>query len=126
MKSLKQFLNEFSIFTESHSKFMKRLIFDFFLMNGLKINKISRARLNDGYYIYHEFGIELKGYKSPKIIEETKYSITKQTQPYEIRRDFLLEDNIEALEWIVLEALQRAGKKAKLKVNLSDIFSNIK
>lgn len=84
--------------------------------NGLKVDKIIRAKLNDGFYVYHQYGFQHKSYKPAKIVKQEGNMTIKQTQPYLVKCDFV-DDAYEdmSLEIAVMEARHRAGISGKLK-----------
>ena len=83
--------------------------------NGLRVDKIIRAKLDDGFYVYHEFASAHKSYKPAKIIKQTGNMTIKQTQPYQIKCDFIDDDSVISLEIAVMESMHRAGLHGKLK-----------
>jgi len=105
-ESIKEYFEDFNDFTipiEVLRKQEEWIISNFFLTNGLKVDKITRSRLNDGYIIYHELGL----------------FITNNERWDSLPTDY----DSRLLERIVLEALQRAGKEAKLKISVFDFIN---
>lgn len=81
----------------------------------MKVDKIIRAKLDDGFYVYHEFGMAKKKYKPSKIVYQSENMAVKETQPYIVRSDFIEDNNIEWLKHRIMEAQMRANRKLKLK-----------
>ena len=77
---------------------------------GLIVDRINRTRLNDGWFVYHEYGARHKAYKKPTIIKENQHSITRQINRYQIACDWIEDDNDMMLTMSVQEALNRKGK----------------
>jgi hypothetical protein len=102
--------------TKEHDKKRNSLLIRlFYEANGLRVDKIIRAKLNDGFYVYHQFGFAHRAYKPAKIIEQIGSMTVKQTQPYPVMCDFIEDNNDIALEIAVMEGRNRAGLKGKIK-----------
>ena len=95
----------------------------FYEANGLKVDKIVRAKLNDGFYVYHQYGFENRAYKPAKIIEEGENYKVKQTQPYKIKSDFIDDSSTDSLQFTVMEGRHRAGLSGNLDIRLTDIWN---
>ena len=59
---------------------------------GLKVNKVTKARLEDGYYVYHRNGAE-------------RYSKSYPGR----KRDFIDSVSVDSLKIHIIEARNRAG-----------------
>ena len=77
---------------------------------GLAVDRITRTRLNDGWFVYHEHGARHKAYKKPTIIEQTEHSITRKINRYQISCDWIEDNNEMMLRISIQEALHRKGK----------------
>lgn len=75
---------------------------------GIKVNRIARTRLNDGYFVYHDFAMAKKTYKPLKFIKiNPNGSKLYQRQHGVIRRDWIADDDQDMLEMQIQEALIR-------------------
>ncbi len=106
----------------TNDKAKKTFIKNYFEANRIPITKVIRAKLNDGWYVYHEAGTERKAYKPPKIIERTETSVTRQTQPYQIKSVLVLKDSAFSLDIAVIEARNRMGLSKESRVKLEDFY----
>ena len=78
---------------------------------GLLIEKIRRARLNDGWYVYHPFAMAHKVYKPLKYIKDNPDgSKLYQRQCDWIKTDWIEDNNQDMLEMHIQEALNRKGR----------------
>lgn len=85
---------------------------DFYEKNGLRVEKVIKSKLNDGFYVYHEFGMCHKAYKRHKTVFESGNVKIVETQPYIIHSDFVCASYPkDSLQINVLEARHRAGIK---------------
>jgi len=71
----------------------KDLIRTFYFRNGLKIDGIRRARLGDGFFVYHRHALD--------------------------KADFIEDGNLPLLQIAVAEARNRAGLKGRLAWRLT-------
>lgn len=85
-----------------------------FEANGLTVDKIVRSKLDDGFYVYHQFGMEGKRYKPSKIIKQEGNMIVRETQPYKLYSDFIEDGNVMGLEIALGEAKMRKGEGSKI------------
>lgn len=88
---------------------------NYFEANGLKADKVIRAKLDDGFFVYHKYGMESKAYKPHKIISETENMKIVQTQPYKLKSTFVGDDEyiVDSLQIAILEGRNMAGIKGQ-------------
>jgi len=74
--------------------------------NGLKVDKIVRSRLNDGYFVYHDRGME-RMINTRTLISKTDYKAVYQTGKENIRSDFIEDGDPFSIMNSIVEAKRR-------------------
>jgi len=78
----------------------------------LPLDKIKRAKLNDGWYIYHPYGMKSieKRYSYKTVSQDNGQKTVLRTKENVIcHSDFLVDDTPAWLDMLIAEAKQRRG-----------------
>ena len=113
-KEARKYKSAEELWAKADNKTKADFIKSYFEANGLKVDKVVRAKLNDGFYVYHEAGMErTAGYR--KLISQKGNELTYEVGKKKLSGDFIADDSVDMLEMSVMEGRNRLGITEKIQ-----------
>lgn len=117
---LKKYKSVENLFLKGSKEDKASFIKNSFEENGLSVDKIVRAKLDDGFYVYHKGGME-RGIPYRKLVKQEGNELTYEVGKKKGNSDFVADDSPDMLEMTIMEAKNRLGLSNNGKTNLKTL-----